>query len=289
MKKLNNTLFITGVAALLLVAGNGLTLLGIKNSLIDGAPPEWVGASVAIMMIVLGLCIVIDLAGSFLQFRHFKDESILRSGIFVLGIFALFLIAVDATMLQDIGHEYMLNYDSLAEWQIVFGSHILQAVFALLVIVQCSKVYRKINRDEVPMIVMDEATFLTVHQVGVFSAVLGFFCIIALKSLDVPAAYVDGLMVLSSVVALIPYGLAVVYWLYTKRKEKPVNWYDEKQWIDLSRAALITIVISVVVMTGVFITLSTNAATANRVIWFPVYLCSTLLVFSVSNVVIAHN
>lgn len=291
MKKLNTILLVASSIILFGVAGDILLLSYIRNAIRSAVvTPQWMGAMVALFLIVIGLLTLLSLLALFLQFRHFKDESILRSAAFVLGFFSLFLIAVDAVMLQEIGNELSLPHGSPGEWGIVFTGHAVHGLFALLALLQGLLLRRKKwQPGEIPPVVKDESAFLTVHQVGIFSALLGFLCIIALKGLGVPAPYVDGLLVLSSVVTLLPYALSAAGWWYVRRKEKPAEWYDEKQFMDLSRGALVTLVISVLVMTALFLLTFFKAITAGGLIGFPIYLCSTLLVFSASTLVIAHN
>jgi hypothetical protein len=253
-------------------------------------PSEWMGALVAVFIIAMVMVALFNLVNLFSQFRYFQDENLLRSATFVLGFFALFLLIVDVVMLQDIGQELKVGYESSGEWNIVFFSHILLGIFALLMIYQSSLVRKRLKLEpEIPLIEKDEAVFLTVHQVGIFAALLGFFCMIALKMMEVPDTTLDGLFILSSIVAMFPYGLAVLYWLFIKRKEKLTEWYDEKQFLDLSRAALITLVLSVLLMTGIFLLMVFHVIDESLKLWFPIYLCSTLLIFSVSNQVVAHE
>jgi hypothetical protein len=289
-KRLNNFSGIASVLLLLLVVVNSLLLSNIRSNLRVVQPPEWVGALVAVFIIVMVLVTLFNLVSLFRQFKHFKDENLLRSATFVLGFFALFLLIVDVVMLQDIGQELKAGYDSSGEWNIVFFSHLLLGIFALLMITQFSMVRKQLRQEqEMQHIEKDEAVFLTVHQVGIFAALLGFFCLVALKIVGVPHSYLDGLFILSSVVALFPFGLGVLYWLYIKRKEKLTEWYDEKQFLDLSRAALITLVLSVLLMTGIFLLMMFHVIDESLKLWFPIYLCSTLLIFSVSNLVVAHE
>ncbi len=290
MKKLNNFSGIVSVLLLLLVVINSLLLSTIRSSLHMLQPAEWVGVLVAVIIIAMVLVTLFNLASLFHQFKYFKHENLLRSATFVLGFFALFLLVVGVVMLQDIGQELKAGHDSSGEWNIIFFNHLLLSIFALLMIVQFRLVRKQLKQEqEIQHIEKDEAVFLTVHQVGIFAALLGFFCMIALKMMGVPDTYMDDLFILSSVVAFLPYGLAVLYWLYIKRKEKLTEWYDEKQFLDLSRAALITLLLSILLLTGIFLMMAFHVIEASMILWFPIYLCSTLLIFSVSNHVIAHE
>jgi TRAP-type mannitol/chloroaromatic compound transport system permease small subunit len=42
----------------------------------------------------------------------------------------------------------------------------------------------------------------------------------------------------------VPYDLTALAWLLMKRGEKPADWQDERQWKDMTRAALATLLLS---------------------------------------------
>ena len=47
------------------------------------------------------------------------------------------------------------------------------------------------------------------------------------------------------VLFLLPYALTASVWVAERKKERIGEWYDEKQWRDLTLAALATLVLSV--------------------------------------------
>jgi hypothetical protein len=74
---------------------------------------------------------------------------------------------------------------------------------------------------------------------------------------------------------LVPYGLTAFSWLLLKRREKPADWYDEKQWQDMTKAALVTLVLSLLGM-GVLLLFPKPLG----LFWFPHYVFLTLFLFS---------
>ena len=81
--------------------------------------------------------------------------------------------------------------------------------------------------------------------------------------------------------AVIPYILIAFYWLIIKLREKTGEWYDEKQYQDITRSSLVAIVMSIIFLLIVFIIqyIFGNFELLNF-IWFPLYFFFILLLFS---------
>jgi hypothetical protein len=291
MKRINNFLIMISIIMLILILGNILMLSSMKATIELGSSiKEWRGMVVAAFLIIIGLSHLLGLINLVLQYRYFRNENFMRAATFVIGIFSMFLLAVDVTMLNDIGHEYMFGYDISEEWQIVFSGHAVHVLFAVSLLFQTvtgNRVLRMSSKTTVP--VKDESLFLTVHQIGIISAVLGLINIIILSKSGVPQKYFSGLLFVLCMVFLISYGLAATYWLFTKRKDKPTEWYDEKQFVDISRGALITLVFSVLVNIVFYFLTSCKIIDSCTDIWFPSYILLTLLVFSGSTLFLSKK
>jgi hypothetical protein len=290
MKRLNNILGGINWLLVMAVISNYIFLLIMKDFLPEVQPPDWMAGLVAITILVMGMINLINLFGITKQFQYFKQANFLSSGSFVLGFFSLFMLVVSVVMLQDIGQEARVGFESTGEWNMVFFGQSLQGIFGLFMLALQHQSAKLLEMNiEIPVIEKDEAIFLTVHQVGIFSAFVGFVCMFTLKIMAVPAGYLNGLYIIAAIVAIIPYGFAALYWFIPKRKEKISEWYDEKQYMDIARGALITLVVTVILMTLFFILMLFKAVPDGMMLWFPVYLCATLLVFSLSNQVIANG
>ena len=282
MKKLNRWLLIMGIVMLCLIGGNIILLSEMKAAIAtDSAMRAGAAEAVAAFLIVLGLSHLVGIVNLVLQFRYFKNESILRAITFVIGIFSLFFLVVDVVMLSDIGKEYLFNFDVSGEWRIVFIGHIIHGLFAVLLLIQYTLQGRRFLKNlRTEAALKDESVFLAVQQVGVVSAVLGFLCLFLLTKLGVPQAYLSGLRFLSCIVILTPYGFAAAYWFFTKRKEKPSDWYDEKQFSDLSRGAFTALIVTVLLTIILYFLVSCKIMGIDMTLWFPCYLFLTLLIFS---------
>ena len=223
MKKINNLVFFAGIPALLLAAANVLLLPNFRAALKEGVLiPDWQSLVVAGAILLMGLYFLAGLAALVLQFCVLKRENLLRSAGFVLGIFSLFLLAVDAVMLREIGNESLAGYDSQGEWTIVFFNHGLHILTILVIFLQCLLTRREISAGKsVSPALKDEALFLSVNQIGIFTPLLGLLYINFLNLFKVPAVYLKGLFLFVSLIVLLPYGMAALYWLVSKRRERP--------------------------------------------------------------------
>ena len=280
MKKINYLTMAVSVLMLCLIAANILMLLNIKLVIKNGdAIKDWMGVAIAAFIIIIALSHLLGLTNLFLQFKHFRNERFLRTVTFVIGFFSIFLLAVNVVMLHEIGNEYMHNHNITSEWNLVFIGHIAQGLFAILLLAQCIYNNKELASTKSTDALKDESLFLTVHQVGIVTAVFGFLLIFILSISSIPHQYFDGLLFMLCIIALIPYVLADSYWLFTMRKTKFKDWFDEKQLADISRGALSTLAISVVGSLGFYFLYSCKIV-INVSVYFPLYLFQSLLFFS---------
>ncbi|MCL5772732.1 MAG: hypothetical protein M1479_10775, partial [Actinobacteria bacterium] len=73
----------------------------------------------------------------------------------------------------------------------------------------------------------------------------------------------------------------VVYWLILKIRERITEWYDEKQFEDVTKASFISFLVSIVILAVFFLIQNlVKGFDLMHVIWFPLYFFVALLVFS---------
>ena len=87
----------------------------------------------------------------------------------------------------------------------------------------------------------------------------------------------------TAVILLLPYALIVGCWFLFKIKEKPRGWYDEKQFQDISRSSLVTLISSPIIMSLVYGLRFDRLEGILSVLWLPFYLFLLLLLFSLGN------
>lgn len=291
MKKINNFSIIISIIILIVILGNILMLLNIKATIGFGyAIKEWMGVAVAAFLIIIALFHLSGLINLVMQFRHFRNESFMRTATFVIGIFSMLFLIVDVIMINDISHEYMFVYNISEEWNIIFIGHVVHVLFAVSLLFQSIAENRVLSKNLKTMVTLkDESLFLMVHQIGIISAILGLLSIFLLSKSSISQGYFNDLLFVICIVCLIPYGLAATYWLFTKRKDKLMDWYDEKQFVDISRGALITLVLSVLITIVFYFLLSCKIIDTYMVIWFPSYIFLTLLFFSGSTLFLSKR
>ena len=291
MKLINRLSMIMSIVMLCLIAGNILMLSDMKATLEAGSTvSDWISMAMAASLIVIGLLNLFVIISLIRQFQYLRSDNFMRAAAFVIGFISLFLLAVDIMMLSEIGHEYMVGHNISGEWQMVFAGQIVHALFAVLLLIQCAATNKLLSKKmKTTVAIKDEALFLTVNQIGIISSVLGFICLFLPGWLGVPQAYQNGLLFLLCVVFLIPYGLSAAHWFLTKRKEKPTEWYDEKQITDISRGALFTLVTTVFITIIFYFLSSVKVINISTALWYPEYLFLTLLLFSGSTLYLSKR
>lgn len=291
MKFINRLSIILSIIMLCLIASNILLLSNMKTAIFTGSDiQDWMGTTVAIFLIIIGLLHLFALLNSVRFFLNFRKDSLLRATTFVICFFSLFLLAVDVMMLSDIGHEYIAGYDTSDEWRIVFAGHAVHAVFAVLLLFQGIASNQLISKyPEQTTAVKDEALFLTVNQIGIVSALIGSICLFLLNLSGLPPKHLNGLYFLLCIVFLLPYSLATGYWFFTKRTENPADWYDEKQFADISLGAFFTLLSTVFIALVIYCLLSFRIISISTALWFPEYFMLSLLLFSGSTLFLSKR
>jgi hypothetical protein len=90
----------------------------------------------------------------------------------------------------------------------------------------------------------DERIFTLAQVLGIVSGVMGLLLTLVLLVLKWPPERF-WIFVPFYGLFMIPYGLAVLYWIRIKRRERLSDWYDEKQVRDMMKASLGTLILSI--------------------------------------------
>jgi len=124
-------------------------------------------------------------------------------------------------------------------------------------------------------------SFLILSICGfIFTGLLGLAILIALSIFSPLWAIKKGIVAVCAVL-VIPYASIVAYWLIMKIREKVTEWYDEKQFQNVTKAGLISFMSSIVILAILFVL--QNILTKFPLldlIWFPLYFFIALLIFS---------
>ncbi len=236
---------------------------------------NWVGIG---LLCFLGFCLL-----SLFQMANFlknaKKITILSLFLIVSGVLSLLFVFSDVALLSDIGKQYRYGF-AQPEWSVIYPIMGFQLLTALsFTYLHFSGFMRE---KQLKKIARDSNIFMAVQYVGLICGLLG----LSASSLGFlfPSAWNLTIhTTISSIVLLIPYFLAVLYWFINKFQEKPRQWYDEKQLQDVGKSAFLTMIISIVFMIGLFVTNYNNLSGVVSLLWLPLYLFLVLFLFSFSN------
>ena len=135
-----------------------------------------------------------------------------------------------------------------------------------------------ISEKEVPL--KDEAIFTDAQYIGIFTGILGLF-ILASLSVSSPLWAIKKGIVIVCIMIVIPYITIVVYWLLIKIRERITEWYDEKQFQDVTKSGFVSFLSSIAILAIFFVIQNTvKKFELLNVIWFPLYFFISLLIFS---------
>ncbi len=233
------------------------------------------------VIFIFHICSILNLA---LQLRFFKRANIIRAFTVFVGVLSVLLLVGNLGLLSDIGKESKLGWDTSGEWIFLYINHFLHAAFIMLMFGFIISSFQILKKDlPYESAVKDEVVFVTAQYIGMFCGILGFISLAAYLISSLPFWIVKKAVLPTSVIIFMPYCFIASYWLIFKLKDKIVDWYDEKQFQDIAKASLVTLIVSFPAMSLMYMlkypNLSENYVTY---FWFPFYLFLTLLTFSSS-------
>lgn len=217
------------------------------------------------------------------QLKFFKRESLLRSFVFFIAVVSTLLVLGDYALLNDIGKEFAHGLSTTGEWTMLYFSQFLHFILNILMFITLLSTRKSfLDKIEEDIVVKDEAIFINAQYVGIFCSVFGIGVFSTLSAFFPLWALKKGIFVIS-LIFILPYVLIVIYWLIVKAREKVYEWYDEKQYQDITKASLVTLIVSIIIMTVIFIIqYFVSAFDFLTITWFPFYVFLVLLLFSSS-------
>jgi len=226
----------------------------------------------------------------FFQIMFFKRESFLRALLFFLSIISGLMVPGDFALLSDLGKEHTAGLDTSGEWPVLYVSQLVHILFIILLILLIFLTGRKLSQvNDEDIVLKDEAIFINAQHIGIFCGLFGIGVFSALSAFTQLWALKKGIFIVS-LISILPYILIVVYWLIIKVKEKAGSWYDEKQYQDISRGSLFTLIISIIIMTIIFIIqYFSKTFEFIAITWWPFYIFLVLLLFSGSTLYYAKR
>jgi len=178
----------------------------------------------------------------FIHFRRFTEYKLLKTALLIIGVISLFAMAGEKVMIDDIAKEYRLGL-----WEnelcILNIEYMINMTFTIILFLFILRTFRLVYTNDSKGKFVEETIFTIAQCMGIVTGITGLFFIV-FANRQIP---VDKLWVLIPFYALflIPYALAVVYWLSLKRKQHINDWYDEKQLQDILKSSLVTLLLSI--------------------------------------------
>jgi hypothetical protein len=216
------------------------------------------------------------------RFIKFAEKLTLFSLFLIIaGVLAVLFVFSDIILLGDIAKQHQHEL-AQPEWSLVFPIMIGQFLVTILFVYL--HVTGMIARKQVDRVLIDIHVFLVVHYVGLICGGLGLaMALLGLFFTGGWSLYLH--TILTNLILLFPYGLAVIYWIITTRKAQQGEWWDEKQIQDVGKSALLTLGVVMLIMMVLFVTHLNHLDSAIRLQWFPTYLFSTVFTFSLANII----
>lgn len=218
-----------------------------------------------------------------LQLRYIRRIRPLSILAIALGVVSFLGLFSDWAVLGDIGKEYRMGWDTAGEWTILYVILGIHAVFLFLVTGISAGILRLLKSSgwDQELAARDEIVFIISQYVGIVCGTIG----IAMTAMGlVVGRHVQVSVyhsVSTTVITLIPYGIIVSYWLALRLKDRMGDWYDEKQWRDVTRAGFFTLLLLVPVLLFFYIAVSLRGQHfPTPYLWIPFTLFLILFLFS---------
>lgn len=285
----NTTLVLCSISIAGLIFTNTFFLM-LRNMIIEMGDVEnfmdKFSIPVAAVYVIFGFFHLSALLTLILQLNFFKRDNFLRAFLFFTGITSLMMLFGDFALSSDISKEYVFGLPG--EFNILFFSQALHFIFYILMIVLLASTRKSVRKGGEEIVLKDDSIFINAQYIGILSGVSGLvlvttFSLMYLTVYPLPLWAAKAGIIVTSLIVIIPYILIVFYWLIIKLKERISEWYDEKQYQDITKASLVTLIASIIIMTVIFIIqYFVSAFGFITITWFPFYIFLVLLLFSSS-------
>jgi hypothetical protein len=239
---------------------------------------------VAAAYVIFGFFHLAAILTLILELNFFKRDNFLRAFLFFTGIVSLLMLFGDFALMSDISKEYVFGLPG--EFNILFFSQVLHLIFYILMIVLLISSRKSVGKKGEEIVLKDDSIFINAQYIGILSGISGLalvtiFSTLYLRIYELPIWAIKAGIITSSLMAVVPYILIAFYWLIIKLRERTVEWYDEKQYQDITRSSLVALMMSVIFLLIVFIMqyIFVDFELLNF-IWFPFYFFFMLLLFS---------
>jgi hypothetical protein len=240
-----------------------------------GPREETLGAFVWLGYLALLVFHISAIVTILFQLQSHKKSTALKGIALFFCILSLFALMGDYSLLNDIGKESKIGMEVEGEWFVLYLVTIFHGLAHLVVFFALFKSWRDFKQKEnSELIFKEEVLFITAQFIGIACGAVGLWTNFSFLSREIqPVHYGDILPFY--ILCFLPYGMIAFIWLLKRFRDKPADWYDEKQWQDIARAALLTLVLSIPGMALLFFT-----SHPMGIFWFTHYIFLVLFLFS---------
>lgn len=243
--------------------------------------PNWetYGVVAAINIIIIAFYQLISVIALLAHLITRKKTSALVVAAIAIGIISGLMVLGDITLLSDIGNEYEAGLQTRGEWLIVFASYGLHLLsLGMGVVALVGNLKGDAQPAEQP--IKDEVLFLSLHTTGVICGILGLAGILAGVFSSLESWMLQMVVGITSLLIISPYLVILAIWLFRRFWGLPSPGLDEKQFQDLARAGLTTLLTSLPVMAIYYRVQITQEGGIFGVLWFPLLLFLVMSLFS---------
>jgi hypothetical protein len=220
--------------------------------------------------------------------RVFKNNIRINSlayFIFIFGFFTIICMYSDWAALHDISHR---EPDTSNEWSFLRMGLIVNFIFYIIGFITIIRIRKEVKTSHTNRkSVINETIFEVIQYIGVVCSSIGlglilFICLVL--SYNNHNIDKSDIVIMNSfcLVIFLPYILIILYWLIKLIREENPAPYDEKQKHDLAMAGLITWVLSIPIVLVYFLIDDGRIGEISKMVYLPLYLFASLLIFSIS-------
>lgn len=227
-----------------------------------------------------------------LRFQFTKKITMLGLITLFACIISFICIIGDLAALHDIGNQYEDGLSTTMEWIYLYSALIPHVFFHVLQFILLFFTFRLLRSNEIQAsekVMKDEIIFIVAQYIGILCSIIGLGFLSFVFLMQIPLHVLKYILPIYCPFFIIPYGLICLYWIIIKRKERLPEVYDEKQWRDVSKAGLTTLLVSIPCMALLYVLNFQSMNGTIGMIWFPFYMFLILLLFSGSTLYFSNR
>jgi len=199
----------------------------------------------------------------------------LTISITLLSIVSLFALGAQKVLIDDIARQSRFGME-VHEVAILNVTYLLNIALTIAMFFLFLHTFRKGEAVNAQHTSSDETIFTLAQCMGIVSGIMGIWLTVNLVEKHIPR---QGFWVYIPLYVLfvIPYGLVMLAWYFCKSQQVMAGWYDEKQFHDMLKSSLATLLFSIPGV-AVFVLFRTP----DSIYWVVYYVFFLLLMFSSS-------